>query len=78
MTVRRGMILAAGLGTRLADLSSERPKLLLPVADVALVRWALALLRRHGVGEVVVNTHHLGDLSDIFLGKAGSCQTVFQ
>jgi NDP-sugar pyrophosphorylase family protein len=61
MTVRRGMILAAGLGTRLLDLSSERPKPLLPVADVPLVRWALALLRRHGVDEVVVNAHHLGD-----------------
>src|SRR5262249_8960408 len=52
--------LAAGLSTRLGDLSLERPKPLLPVIDVPLVRWALALLRGNGVRDVVVNTHHLG------------------
>lgn len=56
------MILCAGLGTRLGDLSAQRPKPLLPVCDVPLARWALALLRGHGVRDVIVNTHHLGDL----------------
>ncbi len=58
----RAMILAAGFGTRLGALSDERPKPLLPVADVPLIRYAVALLRGHGVRGIVVNLHHRGDL----------------
>ena len=39
----RAMILAAGFGTRLGTLSDERPKPLLPVCDVPLIRYAVAL-----------------------------------
>jgi NDP-sugar pyrophosphorylase family protein len=66
----KGMILAAGLSTRLGALGSERPKPLFPVADVPLVRYALALLRGHGVSEVIVNTHHLGAQLERELGAA--------
>jgi NDP-sugar pyrophosphorylase family protein len=55
------MILAAGLGTRLGPLSEERPKPLLPVADIPLIRYAASLLVGSGIHELVVNLHHLGD-----------------
>src|SRR5689334_18308624 len=55
------MVLAAGLGSRLGELSSERPKPLLPVADVPLIKYVLALLAGHGVREVAINLHHLGE-----------------
>jgi NDP-sugar pyrophosphorylase family protein len=58
----RAMILAAGFGTRLGSLSDERPKPLLPVCDVALIRYNLALLAGHGFREVAINLHHLGGL----------------
>ena len=64
----RGMILAAGFGTRLGTLSDERPKPLLPVADVPLIRYALALLRGHGIRDVIVNLHHRGELIEAELG----------
>jgi mannose-1-phosphate guanylyltransferase len=64
----RAMILAAGFGTRLGALSDERPKPLLPVADVPLIRYAVALLRGHGVREIVVNLHHRGELIEADLG----------
>jgi mannose-1-phosphate guanylyltransferase len=66
----RGMILAAGLGTRLGALSDERPKPLLPVADIPLIRYAVALLHGAGVRELVVNLHHRGDLIQAELGDA--------
>lgn len=62
------MILAAGFGTRLGGLSDLRPKPLLPVCDVALLRYALALLRGHGVRDVIVNLHHRGELIEAELG----------
>ncbi|MSP17054.1 MAG: NDP-sugar synthase [Myxococcales bacterium] len=67
------MILAAGFGTRLGALSDERPKPLLPVGDVPLIRWALALLRGGGVGtapdDVIVNLHHGGEKLERELGS---------
>jgi NDP-sugar pyrophosphorylase family protein len=56
----RAMILAAGLGTRLGSLSDERPKPLLPVCDIPLIRYSMALLAGHGIEDIVVNLHHRG------------------
>lgn len=53
------MIVAAGLGTRLQPLTGLRPKPALPVRGLPLVAYTLALLRHHGVTEVVINVHHL-------------------
>jgi NDP-sugar pyrophosphorylase family protein len=64
----RALVLAAGLGTRLGALSDERPKPLLPVCDVPLIRYAVALLAGHGVTEIAVNLHHKGELIERELG----------
>lgn len=58
----RAMIVAAGLGTRLRPLTRLRPKPAVPVQGLPLVAYTLALLHRHGVSEVVINTHHLPDV----------------
>jgi aminoglycoside/choline kinase family phosphotransferase/choline kinase len=58
----RGMILAAGYGTRLAPLTDHVPKPLLPVNGRTLLDHAIAALDRAGVRDVAVNTHHLGPL----------------
>lgn len=57
----KAMILAAGFGTRLAPLTDEVPKPLLPVATRPQIEWVLEMLRRNGVTDVVINCHHLGD-----------------
>jgi NDP-sugar pyrophosphorylase family protein len=63
------MVLAAGLGTRLAPLTGAVPKPLLPVASVPLIRYALRLLSSAGCQEVMVNLHHLPDLIEAELGR---------
>ncbi len=55
----RAMILAAGLGTRLRPLSHQLPKPAMPVRGLPVLAYNLALLAQHGVGEVIINTHHL-------------------
>ena len=52
------LILAAGLGTRLAPLSACRAKAALPVAGEALIRRQIRWLAAAGVTRVVVNLHH--------------------
>jgi mannose-1-phosphate guanylyltransferase len=55
------MILAAGLGTRLRPLSALCAKPAMPVRNVPVIAYTLMLLSRHGVKEVVINTHYLPD-----------------
>jgi NDP-sugar pyrophosphorylase family protein len=53
------LVLAAGLATRLRPLSLVRAKAALPVAGVPLASRVLRWLARHGIGEAVLNLHHL-------------------
>jgi mannose-1-phosphate guanylyltransferase len=69
-----GMVLAAGFGTRLGHLSDERPKPLLPVCDVPLVRWVAELLVTAGIEHIGVNLHHLGERLRATLGDAISIE----
>lgn len=62
------MILCAGLGTRLGKLGAERPKPMLPVCGTPILRYGVANLVGHGVRDLVINTHHLGDLIRAELG----------
>ena len=55
----KAFVLAAGLGTRLRPLTEELPKPAWPFFDVPLAAHVLRALARAGVGEVVVNLHHL-------------------
>ncbi len=65
-----GMLLCAGLGTRLRPLTSRVPKPAVPVCGVPLVHLSLALLRGAGVRRAVVNVHHLPDAMAAAAGDA--------
>jgi len=67
-TQLRGMILAAGMGSRLKGLGAELPKPMLPVCNHPLLTYALALLRGHNITEIGMNLHHLGDTITDLLG----------
>jgi mannose-1-phosphate guanylyltransferase len=54
-----GMVLAAGLGTRLRPLTDLLPKPAVPVAGLPLLQFALARMRAAGARRAVVNAHHL-------------------
>ena len=61
------MVLAAGLGTRMRAVSETVPKPLVPLAGRPLLAYALESLEKAGVGEIVVNTHHLAEQIEDFL-----------
>jgi NDP-sugar pyrophosphorylase family protein len=63
----KAMILAAGLGTRLRPLTDVRPKALVEVAGHTMLEIALARLRSFGISEVIVNTHHHGEMVRAYL-----------
>ncbi len=56
-----GVILAGGLGTRLRPLTDARPKPVVPLLNRPFLDYQLALLRRHGVRDVVLSCSYRVD-----------------
>ncbi len=54
----KGMILAAGKGTRLMPLTEKIPKALLTVQNKTLLEYAINYLKHYGVDEIIINVHH--------------------
>ncbi len=63
----KGMIFAAGLGTRLAPLTDTCPKALIPVGDKPMLRRVIERMREAGVADIVVNVHHHADMIKRYL-----------
>lgn len=57
--MNKAFVLGAGLGKRLRPLTGQLPKPLIPVFHRPLISYAFDHLIQAGVGEFVVNTHHL-------------------
>ena len=68
----KGFVLAAGFGRRMAPITDVTPKPLLPIGNHALVEYAISLLAHHGITEIVVNVHHLGDRIQQALGDGSA------
>ena len=58
----KAMVLCAGYGTRLGDLTREVPKPMLPLGDRPMLEYILCHLQRHGFDEVAVNLHFLPEI----------------
>ena len=68
----KAIVLAAGSGTRLGPLAEARPKPLLPIQGKPILEHTLALLRRHGVTEVLINLHHCPAAIPAHCGDGGA------
>ncbi len=58
----KAFILAAGKGTRLRPYTETIPKPMVEVAGKSIIRRTIEKLHAGGVGEIVVNLHHLADV----------------
>ena len=54
----KGMILAAGLGTRLKPFTENHPKALLPINGKTLLQRNVEYLQLFNIKDVIVNVHH--------------------
>lgn len=55
----KAYLLAAGLGTRLRPITNEIPKCLVPICGKPLLQWWVELFEKHGISDVLINTHYL-------------------
>ena len=58
---RTAFILAAGLGTRLKELTSDRPKALVELNQKTLLEIVIDNLIAQNFNHFVINIHHFGD-----------------
>ena len=63
------LILAAGLGTRMGDLTKDLPKPLLPVKGKPLIDYAFNLIEPLQTKNIFANTHYHADLIQSHISK---------
>lgn len=65
----KAVLLAAGRGKRLGELSEHTPKPMIKIAGRPVIEHNLRWLATHGVTEVAINLHHLGDAIESYVGS---------
>jgi NDP-sugar pyrophosphorylase family protein len=68
----KGMILAAGEGTRLRPLTYHTPKPMLPVAGKPLLEHTILYLKNFGVTNLAINLYHLPNVVIDYFGDGRS------
>lgn len=68
----KAMILAAGLGTRLGELTREVPKPMLDIAGRPLLEYNIRNLVRCGFNEIMINLHFLPEMLRGFAGDGSA------
>lgn len=63
----KALIFAAGLGTRLMEHTSDKPKALVQLAGKPLLQHAIEKMASHGITDITVNVFHFADQVITFL-----------
>lgn len=54
----KAIILAAGLGTRLRPITSDKPKALVKIDGIPLLEYAILHCKYYGINDIIINVHH--------------------
>lgn len=65
----KALILAAGFGSRLGNLTSATPKALVPVGGRAILDHSIRKLLKAEVTDILINTHYLSQQVEDFLSR---------
>lgn len=72
------MLLAAGRGQRMRELTDNTPKPLLEVAGKPLIEHHIEALSACGIKEFVINLHYLGEQIQAYLGDGSQWNVAIQ
>jgi NDP-sugar pyrophosphorylase family protein len=68
-SIRIAMIMAAGYGTRMGELTRDIPKPLLPLGDFRIIELVLKKFANQGIERAVINLHHFADVMKEHIGN---------
>jgi len=74
----KGMILAAGEGTRLKPLTYTAPKPLVPIVNKPVMEHILNWLSRHGIDTIMINTHYMAEEIERYFGEGSKWNVRIQ
>jgi NDP-sugar pyrophosphorylase family protein len=63
----KAMILAAGFGSRLGDLTKETPKCMMSVGETTLLEMVVDKLKTLEASEIIINLYHLADKVQLYV-----------
>ena len=75
--IKKAVVLAAGLGTRLRPFTCVTPKPLMPVWGEPMLARIVGMLREWGVEEIVVNCHYLHEQVEAWCAANG-CRASYE
>jgi NDP-sugar pyrophosphorylase family protein len=58
----KALLLAAGLGTRLGEVTKSQPKALVQVGNRPMIDFCISRLEEIGVTEILINIHYKANL----------------
>src|SRR5713101_7262582 len=64
----QGVILAGGLGTRLRPITTQIPKVMVPINGIPFLEYQLRLLHRYRVTNILVLSGYLGYCIERYFG----------
>ena len=64
----KGMILAAGKGTRVRPITQMIPKPMIPILGKPVMESMIQLFASHGIDKIAVNTSHLAEVIENYFG----------
>lgn len=74
----KGIIIAGGMGTRLRPLTYTRPKPLIPVVNRPFLEYQVALLKKHGISEIIFCTNYMADKIAAHFGDGSAYGVTMQ
>lgn len=64
----KGMILAAGKGTRVRPITQSIPKPMIPILGKPVMESMIELFAQHNIDKIVINTSHLAEVIEGYFG----------
>ena len=66
---KTAMVLAAGLGKRLGEVTKNTPKPLVPIGETCCLEIAINSLKKAGFKRIIVNTHYLAAQVELYVKR---------